>query len=435
MAADPALSARAIERTERPEVPSRPVDTLGFVMFCTYLVSGFANEFALRLFGSVARVSTVALLLLPLIWLFSRNRFRGLRHPIGRWWVPFLILLIIDAPFSVWRGGTITLLINYVPRQYAMFFYITAFAVTVRRCRKLMFVYIFNSTILLFSCFMFGVYADDGRLRIPDSLFFSNSNELALGLLTGITQFAFLFYGKSFVPKVFATICIAVSTMYMLRTGSRGCMLAAIAYALLIFFFSRRKVVVLVAALAVAAIGVATLPSITLRRLSLLGFDDSIQSGIDEGAIGSRLQRTELIKRSIHETFMHPLVGVGPGQFAVEVAGDAAKKGEWSAWVGTHNSYTQVSSECGIPAFICYCAMIVLCFRLSYRVFRAAGDNPEYRDIAGLSFTLLSGPSYTVLARSSFIWLIPQACPLWRDSSSHFTSRRNLSLSRPANRN
>jgi O-antigen ligase len=77
-------------------------------------------------------------------------------------------------------------------------------------------------------------------------------------------------------------------------------------------------------------------------------------------AIGSQVQRQELFKKSLYITITHPLLVVGPDQFAVAVAGDSAKQGVHSPSLGTHNSYTQVSSECGIPAFICWCAVLVL---------------------------------------------------------------------------
>jgi O-antigen ligase len=159
----------------------------------------------------------------------------------------------------------------------------------------------------------------------------------------------------------------------------------------MLFIFSRQKIFLVAIAMIAMVVGLATLPGEALRRLTLLGFDDSVQSGMDVSAVESGMQRKELVKISIMKTLTHPLFGVGPGQFAVSVTGDAAKKGEWSAWLGTHNSYTQVSSECGLPAFFAYCAVIVLCFRLNYRMFQASRYNSSYADIAALSFTLLSG--------------------------------------------
>jgi len=57
----------------------------------------------------------------------------------------------------------------------------------------------------------------------------------------------------------------------------------------------------------------------------------------------SAQQRKELLFKSLKVTVRHPLFGVGPGNFEV-VSG---------AWDVTHNSYTQISAEGGIPAFFC----------------------------------------------------------------------------------
>jgi O-antigen ligase len=111
-----------------------------------------------------------------------------------------------------------------------------------------------------------------------------------------------------------------------------------------------------------------------------------------------------MFKKSLHYTFTHPLLGVGPDQFAVAVSGDASKQGVRAAWLGTHNSYTQVSSECGIPAFICYCAVLVLTFGTNWRLYKRSRDNPTLKDVANLSFCLLAG--VLVYAVSTFFFHI-----------------------------
>ncbi len=61
-------------------------------------------------------------------------------------------------------------------------------------------------------------------------------------------------------------------------------------------------------------------------------------------AYGSSQARQELFWRSIEVTVKHPLFGIGPGNFA-EISGH---------WSVTHNSFTQMSSEGGVLAFILY---------------------------------------------------------------------------------
>jgi O-antigen ligase len=96
------------------------------------------------------------------------------------------------------------------------------------------------------------------------------------------------------------------------------------------------------------------------------------------------------------------LFGVGPDQFAAAVNQDAAGAGRQVPWLGTHNTYTQVSSECGIPALIFYLAVIGLCLRSNLRLYRLTRDVPAYGEVAALSRCLLAGT--LVFAVSAFFF-------------------------------
>jgi O-antigen ligase len=76
----------------------------------------------------------------------------------------------------------------------------------------------------------------------------------------------------------------------------------------------------------------------------------------------SRLARTRLLEASIRLTFAHPLSGVGPGQFEESEYNEAKAQGQRGMWHETHNTFTQVSSECGIPAFLFFMAGLVSAF-------------------------------------------------------------------------
>jgi O-antigen ligase len=75
------------------------------------------------------------------------------------------------------------------------------------------------------------------------------------------------------------------------------------------------------------------------------------QTAVDLENINSRTeasesaqQRKKLLFKSLRVTAEHPLFGIGPGNFVV-VSG---------VWHVTHNSYTQISAEGGVPAFCLY---------------------------------------------------------------------------------
>lgn len=101
-------------------------------------------------------------------------------------------------------------------------------------------------------------------------------------------------------------------------------------------------------------------------------------------ARGSSEARKNLLKASIKITIQNPLVGVGPGQFAVAENDDQKRLGRTrGAWQVTHNSYTEVSSETGIPGLLLFAGSFFLsassrCAGLSLR----ASLYPEVRRFA-----------------------------------------------------
>jgi hypothetical protein len=273
-----------------------------------------------------------------------------------------------------------------------------------------MYVNAVGAVVLLLTCLKFGATGSgtgEGRFLIPGSLFYSNANGLGLALLLGVTSFLFLVYQARMGMRILGVVGILFSLIYALKTGSRGCLVAAIAAFVMIFLFSRNKLTTAILAVPIIALSLLMLPAATMHRLFLFGADMEAvhaESDSDTAAIGSQVERKELFKQSVAYTFRHPLLGVGPDQFAVAVAGEAAKNGVRAAWLGTHNSYTQVSSECGIPAFICYCAVLYLSFRSNLRLYRLSRDNPALKDVAGLSYCLLAG--LVVYAVSTFFFHI-----------------------------
>jgi len=364
------------------------------------MLSGFANDWSLSLFGTKAYLSAVTLILLPLAWLFSGKALRGLRSSAGLCWAAFLLWMVLATPWSVWRGGSAALLANYVPRAYLDFFYTCAFVTSLRRCRQWMYIQIASAVALLISCAALGsIDADPGgaRFRIPHSLFYANSNDVALALVLGTSSFLFLLHQASRAGRLAGIAGILLSTFYAARTGSRGCVIAAAAMLILIFSLSRNRWKV--AAIGLTALGIALAASIggesssTLHRLSLLTSDASApeETESDMASVASQLQREEVLKTSLRYTLSYPLFGVGPDQFAAAVNQEATEAGRQVPWIGTHNTYTQVSSECGIPALIFYVAVIAACLRSNLRLYRRTRDLPAYRELVGLSRCLLAG--------------------------------------------
>ena len=367
---------------------------VGVYLFFALLLAGYLNDWTMRLMGGKVYLSTVTVVLVPVVWLASGQALKGLRDKIGIWWIGFLLLMLMGLPFSYWKSGSLALISAYSFRSFALYFYIVTFMSTVARCRSLMILNVVCSVIVLLTCAAFGSSGGGGeRFQIADSIFFANSNELGLQLLLGMTFFLFLFYLGGARRIILGLAGLLLSFSYMIKTGSRGCLLSAILLFVAVFVLSKKKGQITLVIVPLMIIGLVLSPAASLRRLSLI-FQSNPQGALSESDLStleSSRERQELLRKGLVYTFTHPIFGVGAGQFAVAVAGDAAKTGQHEAWLGTHNSYVQVSAECGIPAFICYISVILAGLNRIYRVFRFSQGKPEFRDIEGLAFSLLCG--------------------------------------------
>ena len=66
------------------------------------------------------------------------------------------------------------------------------------------------------------------------------------------------------------------------------------------------------------------------------------------------------------------------------------KEGQRGLWAGTHNSYTEISSETGVIGLFLFTAILVLCVRNCNAVYKRALRNPRWKQISNMAFCLLA---------------------------------------------
>lgn len=378
-----------------PELRPHILQSAGFFVLCLYFISANLNDWFNLTLASKAYVSTITVLLLPILLLVSGMALYPMKHRVGKYWAGFLACMLLSTPFSVWRTGSLMELYGYIPHAWLQFFYITAFAVSLRQVRSLCYFFVLVDFIAIATCWKFGTAGEgniDERFFVPHSMLYGNANDLALALAIAIANFAFLLVLGGVARRIVGVAGILLSLMYMLRTASRGCTLALFALLLIVFWLSKNRLKLALLLLPVPVIVVVATPGSALHRLSLYTFSSNLVGVEDMGdlsTIHSQKERTELFKRSLIQTIQHPVLGVGPDQFVTAENGEAAKRGEWSVWLGTHNSYTQVSSECGIPAFFFYSAVLFLSIRIDYRLYKVSAAHPALKDIKAISFSFM----------------------------------------------
>jgi O-antigen ligase len=224
---------------------------------------------------------------------------------------------------------------------------------------------------------------------------FANPNDLAALLLMGL-PFCLLVVRNRPGLSVLKAACLLglfLIPLSVVRTGSRGG-LVALVIMFVLFFISvpaRLRVPLAIAGLLLTVAGVVFSSNKALDRYkTIFQSGDTVYYATDaeKSAALSTLSRKELFLSSVRLTVEHPLFGVGPGMFEVADAKDSEERRRPAAWHQTHNTYTQISSEDGLPALFFYLAALFFCLKMTRTVRKNAAAHPELRPYADVAFSL-----------------------------------------------
>ncbi|MCC7306947.1 MAG: hypothetical protein IT173_05235 [Acidobacteria bacterium] len=193
--------------------------------------------------------------------------------------------------------------------------------------------------------YMNGEFRTEGyRVSVDFGGMFGNPNDMSVHLVIFIPiAVALGAAARNWVTKLIFFAGAAIMTAGSLVTQSRGAFLGLIAVAAVLVWKLGRLHRLRTTVIAAAAGGMAILLApgeYGLRILSI--FIPSLDP------VGSASQRTELLIRSIWVTLRNPL-GIGIGNFEIV--------GVYN--LGTHNAFTQVSSELGWLAFAAYLIILL----------------------------------------------------------------------------
>lgn len=291
-----------------------------------------------------------------------------------KWSLAMTFFMVCGIPFSVWHGGAADTVVNLWLKALLVYAVVTSAIVIPRYCTRLISLAAFG----IVCGTVIGLVAGSGTEGRSTELNarFGDANEFAQVLLIGMCLM--LGYsvtpGRNQIAKLLAYGSVLIMLVAFFRTGSRGGFVGMITIVLFVFIRDSvaTKAGILVSAVVVAVCIMIFLPGALKERYgALLGLSSEIIP-TDRAAIaaaGSAEGRQYLLVKSLIITAHHPLFGVGAGMFAVAENSVAVTEGRArGSWHETHNMYTQVSSEDGIPAFIFFVASIVAAFRALNRV-------------------------------------------------------------------
>ena len=236
------------------------------------------------------------------------------------------------------------------------------------------------------------------NLRIAGRIkgLFENSNDLALHLVTMVPiAIALAFAKRGAIPKIVYLPIAVLMTAGIVVTFSRGGFLGllAVSIVLLVKLGRGRRTTATAGFALVMILFFAVAPGDYGGRLLTI-FDTA------SDFTGSSSQRNQVLQRSVLVALRYPVTGVGLGNFHHKSFQE----------LGTHNAYTQVGSEMGIPAMVLYMMFLIYPYRklkeIEKKSFGQKDERFYYYLSVGLGASLFGYMVASFFAAVAYQWYV-----------------------------
>ncbi len=320
------------------------------------------------------------------------NLMVGVRSRISMYWLWFALWLCIATVTSSWRGGSLPVLFDFLRTTLPLLFLIPAVTENTEDLLKIVRTIGWAGIATIGIGFSTKEYSQ-GRLILKDAPSIGNSNDYAAYLIYVFPFVVYLLFGQraNILQKLAGILVMPLGLYQILSTGSRGGVVgsAGTLIAVLILAKPKVKLAILFGLPLLAMIALPLVPSKSLDRLGSVFMSAQHEGNDKTEAEESRQARTRLLEESIKLTFTHPFLGVGPNQFQESENNVAKAAGRRGMWHETHNTFTQISSECGIPAFLFFMSALVSAFVSLSKL--KSGSDPTLAGIARIVLISMSG--------------------------------------------
>jgi putative inorganic carbon (hco3(-)) transporter len=312
-------------------------------------------------------------------WEENKPRELRLMYMLYAWWC-------LGIPFSSWKSNSILLVFSDCVKCVVVLVLVSLVVNSIRELRQLLKLQVAAVMLNAMGAILLHKTDMDGRLMGLGNGALVNPNDLAINIaLNWPICVMFFFSTRDPLFKTMWGFGLLAMIRGVMMTYSRSGFLAlsmGIFVVLLEFGWrgGRRWMLVLPFLLLVPAVLLAP-TNYGTRLESIVGTPQA--GSMDHNSAEAR---KELLIRSIEITASNPLFGVGVGNF----------QSYSNMWMVTHNTYTEFSSEGGLPALVFF----LLLLRQAFRNLRAVRMNPALKqdeDLQLIASALWAGlTAYTV---------------------------------------
>ncbi|HEX8986291.1 MAG TPA: O-antigen ligase family protein, partial [Bryobacteraceae bacterium] len=261
-----------------------------------------------------------------------RRSFQG---RLAWYWVGYAAWMAAAVPFSMWKGGSASLVFGFLRADFPVMLIIAGLAMTWRECRALLHTVAWAAVV---SVAAMPAFEQDfgGRAGLEFGTV-ANPNDYAAHLMLVLPFLLWVGSNAKLALVRFGAIGgVALGMAMVLKTASRGAAVALVV-AILFFLFRapvRQRIALVLLAPVAAAILFAAVPRSAIDRISSLAHAGTSADTEYE----STMARSYLFWKSVEFTVKHPVFGVGPGMFADYEGRTSREDARRGAWHDAHNT-------------------------------------------------------------------------------------------------
>jgi O-Antigen ligase len=345
-------------REEQTTLAYRALLALSFIYFVRPedYIPGLAYIPIAKIAGGISLIA----LIFGISGQWQENKPRELRlvYMLYAWWC-------LGLPFASWKSNSIKLVLTDCVKCVVVLVLVSLVVNSMRELGQLLKLQAAAVMLNAMGAILLHKADFDGRLEGLGNGALFNPNDLAINIaLNWPICVMFFFTTKDPLVKTLWGFGLLAMIRGVMMTYSRSGFLAlsmAVFVVLLEFGWrgGRRWMLVLPFMLLVPAVVLAPTNYVT-RLESIVGTPEA--GSMDRGSAEARKQ---LLITSVEITATHPVFGIGVGDF----------QSYSNMWMVTHNTYTELSSEGGIPALVFF----LLLLGQAFRNLRAVRTNPALK--------------------------------------------------------
>lgn len=322
-------------------------------------------------------------------WLLSGGIRRTFVSRPVRWWSLFTLWLFLSVPFSTWQAESASYALTYLRTVLPPMLVLAGVPMTWKEVRMVLYTIAISGIVNVAAGWAFGnaeAFGDRAGLEFG---IVRNPNDFAGHLILVLPFVLFLVIRSTTIPglrtllRLAGLAAIGMGIYLIVASASRGAMLAVAAAIIYVLFRAQTKVRLAMIAMVPILVGalVILLPQRTISRLTSFS-TTSTGAELDPEEVQSAKNRRFLLEESVRLSVTRPIFGVGPGEFPNYEGRLKSEDGRQIAWINPHNSYTQISSETGIPGLIFYLGGVFSTFLLLQRTRKRIRHRPEFGEIS-----------------------------------------------------